>query len=197
MHYHFVASSHEHFSEKYFIVNLPLLLEVGLLTKTINNLFIQQTLSDNFHLGLSQITRIVTVENSENLNYIRAKVLLVHLLQHIKKEFLKINSPVPILIHFLELIVHLLLTDVISQPPQQKFEGPTGDIPRIITVVHFKNLFELLYLFDLVTIEPLVGRRLLDIPSAEVRTMSRPFSRISFLHHLEYRNNMAPFGLSF
>ena len=66
---------------------------------------------------------------------------------------MEIDSAVPILVHLLQPEIDFLLTDIIPEPPQQKFERATGDTPRIVAVVHLEDLFQLLYLLHLVGVE--------------------------------------------
>ena len=66
---------------------------------------------------------------------------------------MEIDSAVAILVHLLQPEIDLLLTDIIAEPPQQKFEGATGDMARIVAVVHLEDLFQLFYLLHLVGVE--------------------------------------------
>jgi hypothetical protein len=66
---------------------------------------------------------------------------------------MEIDSAVPILVHLLQPDIDLLLTDIIPEPPQQKFERATADVPRIVAVVHLEDLLQLLYLLHLVGVE--------------------------------------------
>lgn len=66
---------------------------------------------------------------------------------------MEVDGTVAVLIHLLQSHVHLLLAHIIPQSPQQKLQGPTGDVARVVAVVHLEDFLQLLDLLHLVRVE--------------------------------------------
>lgn len=66
---------------------------------------------------------------------------------------MEIYGAVSILVHLLELSVHLFLIHVVSQPAQEELEGSSSDVARVIAVVHLEDFLKFFDLLDLVGVE--------------------------------------------
>lgn len=60
--------SYKQFSQKLFVIDFALVVRVSLVAKRIDSFFINQTFSDDFYLGSGQVTGLLLVKYSENLN---------------------------------------------------------------------------------------------------------------------------------
>lgn len=122
------------------VMNFALVLQICSLAKFFNQFLYFIAAREDVEIVGSEVAGPILVQDFENVHNIVLQALCIDLFEHIEQEFLKVNSAILILVHVSEYNVHFLLVHIIAKSSQQELESAAGDIPGVVSVVHFEDL---------------------------------------------------------